>query len=141
VRVAGRTGRGRGGYAERQQTLRATVGWSVGLLTGAERSLLEVAAVFTGGWTIEAAATVAGLAEGRALDVTEALARHSLIQLDSTSDGPQCRMLETVRVFVAERLAARGRRRRGAPPPRRLLTGPWPDRPNRTCAAPARPSG
>jgi hypothetical protein len=113
----------------------------VGLLTGAERSLLEVAAVFTGGWTIEAAATVAGLAEGRALDVTEALARHSLVQLDRTGDGPRCRMLETVRVFVAERLAAQGRRRRGAPPPRRLLTGPWPDRPNRTCAAPARPSG
>jgi predicted ATPase len=31
---------------ERQRTLRATVGWSVGLLAGAERSLLEVTAVF-----------------------------------------------------------------------------------------------
>jgi predicted ATPase len=91
----------------RQQTLRATVQWSVGLLEDAERSLLEVAAVFTGGWTIEAAAQVAGLEEGRALELTEALIRHSLIQLDNTSDGPRCRMLETVRVFVAERLAAR----------------------------------
>ena len=92
---------------ERQQTLRATVEWSVGLLPDAERSLLEVAAVFTDGWTVEAAAQVAGLEEGQALDLTEALARHSLIQLDSTGDGPRCRMLETVRVFVAERLAAR----------------------------------
>ena len=33
---------------ERQRTLRATVGWSMGLLTDAERSLLEVAAVFSG---------------------------------------------------------------------------------------------
>ena len=92
---------------ERQQTLRATVEWSVGLLTDAERSLLEVAAVFADGWTIEAAAAVAGLGEDRALELTEALARHSLIQLDSTGDEPRCRMLETIRVFVAERLAAR----------------------------------
>jgi predicted ATPase len=91
----------------RQQTLRATVEWSMGLLPDAERSLLEVAAVFAGGWDVEAAAQVAGLEEGQALDLTEALARHSLIQLDSTGDGPRCRMLETVRAFVAERLAAR----------------------------------
>jgi tetratricopeptide (TPR) repeat protein len=92
---------------ERQQTLRATVEWSASLLTDAERSLLEVTAVFTDGWTVEAAATVAGLEEGQALELTEALVRHSLIQLDPASDGPRCRMLETVRVFVAERLAAR----------------------------------
>jgi predicted ATPase len=61
---------------ERQRTLRATVEWSVGLLTGAERSLLEVAAVFTDGWTIQAAAAVADLEEDRALELSEALARH-----------------------------------------------------------------
>ena len=38
---------------ERQQTLRATVEWSVGLLDDAERSLLEIVAVFVDGWTIE----------------------------------------------------------------------------------------
>jgi len=92
---------------ERQRTLRATVDWSVGLLTGAERSLLEVAAVFTGGWTIQAAARVAGLDENRALELSEALARHSLVYLDSTQLGPRTRMLETVREFAAERLAAR----------------------------------
>jgi predicted ATPase len=92
---------------ERQRTLRATVEWSVGLLDDAERSLLEVAAVFVDGWTIEAAAQVAGLDEDRALELTEALARHSLIQLDSTGHGPRPRLLETIRAFVAERLAAR----------------------------------
>ena len=51
----------------RQRTLRATVEWSIGLLDGAERSLLERAAVFTDGWTVPAAATVAGLEEDRAL--------------------------------------------------------------------------
>ena len=92
---------------ERQRTLRATVEWSVGLLEDAERSLLESAAVFVDGWTIDAAAQVAGLDEDRALDLTEALARHSLIYLDPAGDGPRPRMLETIRAFVAERLAAR----------------------------------
>jgi len=92
---------------ERQRTLRATVEWSVGLLEDPERSLLEVAAVFTGGWTIPAVAQVAGLAEDRALELSEALARHSLVYLDSVGPGSRTRMLETVREFVAERLAAR----------------------------------
>jgi predicted ATPase/class 3 adenylate cyclase len=92
---------------ERQHTLRATVEWSVGLLEDNERSLLETMAVFVDGWTIEAAAQVAELDEDRALEMSEALERHSLIQLDRTDLGPRLRMLETVRAFVAERLAAR----------------------------------
>ena len=77
-------GRGAVDLPERRRTLRATVDWSVNLLDDTERSLLETMAVFVDGWTIEAAAQVADLDENRALDVTEALARHSLIQLDST---------------------------------------------------------
>jgi tetratricopeptide (TPR) repeat protein len=92
---------------ERQHTLRATVEWSMGLLDDAERSLLEVAAVFVNGWTIPAAAQVAVLEEDRALELSEALARHSLVYVDSTQLGPRSRMLETIREFVAERLAAR----------------------------------
>jgi predicted ATPase/class 3 adenylate cyclase len=92
---------------ERQRTLRATVAWSVGLLEEDERSLLETAAVFVGGWTVDAAAQVAGLEEDRALALSEALARHSLISMERTEFGPRLRMLETVRAFVAERLAAR----------------------------------
>ena len=92
---------------ERQQTLRATVEWSVGLLDDAERSLLETMAVFVDGWTIEAAAQVAGLDEDRALELSEVLARHSLIYLDRSEPGPRSRMLETIRAFVSERLAAR----------------------------------
>src|SRR5262249_48444751 len=89
---------------ERQQTLRATVEWSVGLLQDAERSLLQTVAVFTDGWTLEAAAQVADLTEDRALELSEELARHSLIYLDTSSPAPRSRMLETIRVFVAERL-------------------------------------
>jgi predicted ATPase len=94
---------------ERQRTLRATVEWSVGLLDDSERSLLETAAIFVDGWTVQAAAAVAGLDEDRALGLSEALARHSLVQLDNAGAGlgPRLRMLETIRAFVAERLAAR----------------------------------
>jgi predicted ATPase/class 3 adenylate cyclase len=92
---------------ERQRTLRATVQWSVSLLDDAERSLLETVAVFVDGWTIEAASQVASMDEDRALELSEALARHSLVYLDSTELGPRSQMLETVREFVAERLAAR----------------------------------
>jgi len=100
-------GTGAADLPERQHTLRATVEWSLGLLTDPERSLLEVTAVFAGGWTVQAAAAVAGLDEDRALELSEALARHSLVYLDSAGLGPRTRMLETIRVFAAERLAAR----------------------------------
>jgi predicted ATPase/class 3 adenylate cyclase len=92
---------------ERQRTLRATVDWSVGLLEEAERSLLEVTAIFVDGWTLQAAAQVAGLDEDQALDLSEALARNSLIHPDRTELGSRLRMLETVREFMAERLGAR----------------------------------
>ena len=92
---------------ERQRTLRATVDLSVGLLDDAERSLLETDAVFVNGWSIDAAAAVAGLDEEQTLGLTEALARHSLVYLDRTELGPRLRMLETIREFVAELLTAR----------------------------------
>jgi predicted ATPase len=92
---------------ERQRTLRATVEWSMGLLDDPERFLLETMAVFADGWTTEAAAQVSALDPDRVLDLTEALARHSLIQIDSPGGRPRPRMLETIREFAAERLAAR----------------------------------
>ena len=92
---------------ERQRTLRATVEWSLGMLGTAQQSLLEVLSVFADGWSVEAAARVAGLDEDRTLELTEALARHSLLHLDTTATGPRPRMLHTVRAVVAERLAAR----------------------------------
>ena len=91
----------------RQHTLRGTLEWSLDLLDDAERSLLETVAVFADGCTIEAIAAVAGLDEDQALDLTDALARHSLISIDRTELGPRWRMPYTIREFVAERLAAR----------------------------------
>jgi non-specific serine/threonine protein kinase len=48
----------------RQQTLRATVDWSYGLLIAREQQLFNRLAVFTGGFTIEAAELVCGADEG-----------------------------------------------------------------------------
>ena len=87
---------------ERQRTLRATVDWSVGLLGDAERSMLDTLAVFVDGWTSGAAADVAGLEEDRALELIEALARHSLVQVELGTNEPRFRMLGTVREFVGE---------------------------------------
>jgi predicted ATPase len=92
---------------QRQRTLRNMVQWSVDLLDDDERSLLETMAIFVDGWTIDAVGQVAGLAEDRVLDLSEALERSSLIQLDSTAPGPRLRMPNIIRSFVAERLAAR----------------------------------
>jgi predicted ATPase len=95
---------------ERQRTLRATVDWSVGLLDDEERSMLEALAVFVDGWTSGAAADVAQIEEVRALDLIEALARHSLVQVDAGYDEPRFRMLGIVREFVAEASAQDGER-------------------------------
>jgi predicted ATPase len=107
VRSLDALGTGTVDVPERQRTLRATVEWSVGMLDDDERSFLETSAVFVDGWTLEAAAAVTGLDEERTMDLTESLARHSLIELEITEAGTRSRMLDTIREFVAERLAAR----------------------------------
>ena len=91
---------------ERQRTLRATVEWSVGLLDDAEQQMLATLSVFADGWTVEAAMHVSDLTEDRALDLLDALAGHSLVNVDATDAGPRFRMLASVREFAAERLAA-----------------------------------
>jgi hypothetical protein len=71
--------------------------WSVGLLDDAERSLLETRLVFVDGWIIDAATEVAGPDEDQTLDLTEALARHSLIYLNVADRGPRSRVLSEAR--------------------------------------------
>jgi predicted ATPase len=91
---------------ERQRTLRATVEWSIGLLDDAEQRMLATLSIFVEGWTVDAAMYVSDLTEDRALDLLDALAGHSLVNVDATDAGPRFRMLESVRELAAERLAA-----------------------------------
>ncbi len=91
-----------------QQTLRATIAWGYDLLSPQEQVLFRNLAVFLGGWTLEAAETVA--AQDGALNIIEGLASlvdASLVQMVQGVDGaPRYRMLETVREFALEQLDA-----------------------------------
>ncbi len=100
---------------ERQRTLRATLDWSYDLLTATERALFRRMAVFAGGCALAAIEAVcADGADGAdagvgALDGLGALVDKSLVRRDGDLDGePRFSMLETVREFGLELLAASG---------------------------------
>jgi predicted ATPase len=78
----------------RQRTLRATIEWSYDLLEPQERDDFEKLAVFSGGWTLEAAERVARVT----LEGLERLADRSLIR----RADDRFAMLETIREFARE---------------------------------------
>jgi predicted ATPase/transcriptional regulator with XRE-family HTH domain len=123
---------GRRDAPARQQTLRATIDWSYGLLTAAEQTLLARLAVFAGGCTLEAIEAITGMSDecmssssrgGPAdgmpyavLDLLVSLVDASLLQAQcspAVSSGsqpsaltPRFVMLETIREYAWERLEA-----------------------------------
>ena len=96
---------------ERQQTLRATVGWSYSLLTGAEQVLLARLSVFAGGFALDAAEAVCGSGDVDVLEVADllgSLVDKSLVVAEHAGQTLRYRLLETIRLFAAERLAEAG---------------------------------
>ena len=97
---------------ERQQTLRATVGWSYSLLTDAERVLLGRLSVFAGSFDLDAAEAVCG---SGALDVLEvagllgSLVDKSLVVAEPAGGDPAVPAAGDDPV-VRRREAGRGRR-------------------------------
>jgi predicted ATPase/DNA-binding XRE family transcriptional regulator len=87
----------------RHQTMRDTIAWSYDLLSPQEQQLFRQVSVFVGGCTIEAVEAVSAPADVFAGLIS--LVDHSL--LTATGDG-RFTMLETVREFGLERLAAQG---------------------------------
>jgi predicted ATPase/class 3 adenylate cyclase len=89
----------------RQQTLRAMIDWSYSLLSDPEKTVFRRLAVFTGGWTIEAAEFVCG--EGRQgpdiLDLMARLVDKSLVISEESSSGIRYHRLETIRQYSRER--------------------------------------
>jgi predicted ATPase/class 3 adenylate cyclase len=83
---------------ERQQTLRATIGWSYELLTLQEQELFRRLAVFRGGATLEAIEVVAGADS----ELVESLVDKSLLRLRRG----RFVMLETIREFARDELDA-----------------------------------
>ncbi len=96
----------------RQQTLRKTIQWSYDLLGPEEQALFRRLAVFAGGWTLEAVEALGKGVSTANLDVMNALASlldHSLIQQrEQEAEEPRFRMLQTLREYGLEVLAATG---------------------------------
>ena len=96
---------------ERQQTLRATVDWSYSLLTSAEQVLLARLSVFAGSFDLDPAEAVCGFAGIDMLDVAGllgSLVDKSLVVAEPAGRTLRYRLLETIRLFAAERLAEAG---------------------------------
>jgi predicted ATPase len=94
---------------ERHQTLRHAVQWSYDLLDDGERSVLNRCSVFAGGFDLAGAQAVTGSDDDFAtLDLLDALVRKSLMVADHSSGRTRFSMLETIRQFAEEQLAATG---------------------------------
>jgi predicted ATPase/transcriptional regulator with XRE-family HTH domain len=93
----------------RQQTLRATLDWSYGLLSPAEQRLLNRLSIFTGSWSLEAAERVCagnGLVARQILDLLTQLANKSLVIVELAGRQARYRFLETIRQYALEKLSA-----------------------------------
>jgi tetratricopeptide (TPR) repeat protein len=97
---------GRRDIPERQQTLRATIGWSHSLLSEPERRLFRRLAVFAGGCRVADVESVCAEAGESCLDELESLVDKALVQVDG--QGERLSMLQTIGEFAREELGAAG---------------------------------
>jgi predicted ATPase len=90
----------------RQQTLRAAIDWSYALLNEDEQRLLAQLSVFAGGWDLEGAEAVGG-SPAATVDDLSSLVENSLVrEYEDASGAARYFMLETIREYAAELLAA-----------------------------------
>lgn len=95
----------------RQQTLRASLEWSHGLLSDSERVLFRRLAVFVGGFDLEAAQAVTGFGEVNPHDVLGDLSQlvdKSLVVADSSNGRTRYRRFEGVGQLALEKLREAG---------------------------------
>src|SRR5947209_11884285 len=112
--------RGARDLPERQQTLRNTIAWSYDLLEEGEQQLFRRLSVFAGGFTLEAVQAVcvfeaietsspAQADDGAVLEQLAHLLDKSLVQAQQGTGGePRFTLLETIREYATEQLAASG---------------------------------
>lgn len=96
----------------RLQSMRAAIAWSYDLLSPGEQEVFRRLAVFVGGFTLAAATAVSSgpdRPDHAVMAGIAALLEQSLVLVvDGPGDEPRYSMLETVRHFALERLAASG---------------------------------
>jgi predicted ATPase/class 3 adenylate cyclase len=92
---------------ERHQTLTQAIAWSYDLLSPAERAFFRRLSVFQGGFTMEAAESVALVDKAEdALELLFALVNKSLVRQEVTETGePRFTLLQTIQEFGTDRLA------------------------------------
>jgi predicted ATPase/DNA-binding CsgD family transcriptional regulator len=95
---------------DRQRTMGDTISWSLALLDRGARTMFTRLGVFAGGFTVDAAEAVAGdLGAAGVIDALAALIDHGLVQRPAeTGPASRPRLLETIREFALEELAASG---------------------------------
>jgi len=95
---------------ERQQTLRTTIKWSYDLLYGEQQRLFRQLSVFVDGCPLEAVESVSTALGADPVDVldevTSLLEKNLILQQEQEDGEPRLRMLETVREYGLECLAA-----------------------------------
>jgi predicted ATPase/DNA-binding SARP family transcriptional activator len=94
------------GISERQRTLRATIDWSYRLLAPDLQRFFARLSIFRGGLTVEAAESVCD--EPLSLDFLAQLRESSLVLTEEHVGTMQFRLLEMLREYAADRLAAIG---------------------------------
>jgi predicted ATPase/DNA-binding winged helix-turn-helix (wHTH) protein len=100
--------RGRRTAPPRQQTLRATLDWSYGLISESERIVLRRLTVFAGPFTLQGAAAVAGEEDeptDRVVDTLEQLVARSLVSARPEGSSTRYRLLDTTRAYAMQKLA------------------------------------
>jgi len=89
----------------RQQTLKATLDWSYGLLSELERQVLRQLAVFVGDFTLEAALAVVtspGTDQSLILDVLDNLVAKSMVATRPVGAMMRYRLLDTTRAYALD---------------------------------------
>ena len=104
--------RGRADAARRHQTLQATVEWSYALLGQADRRVFDCLGVFPASFDADAAVAVAdaaGLPRWDVLDgLTELVGKSLIVQEEGPDQASRYRLLETMRAYAGQQLAAAG---------------------------------
>jgi predicted ATPase/DNA-binding winged helix-turn-helix (wHTH) protein len=103
----------RRGRVPRHRTMRAVIDWSYGLLSEGEQLFFSALGIFSGGFTVEAAAAVAMDSATIGIETIDRLAdlvAKSLVVADVSGAKPRFRLLETTRAYAIEKLGESGER-------------------------------